>query len=102
MRRIGPAPNASFAAEVQSAEPTFIADDSLKADTNPAGLVSCAVRVWQYAHEQWIPITGVARWDELAPLRAVWVALLAFGCGATGPKIFLKDWIFYLSRSNKQ
>src|SRR4029077_2255431 len=47
----------------------FIHDDALKADTNPAGLVSCSVRVWQYAHGQWFPITGVARWDELAPIK---------------------------------
>ena len=33
-------------------EPSFIADDALKADINPAGLVSCSVRVWQYAHGQ--------------------------------------------------
>jgi phage recombination protein Bet len=52
-------------------EPAFIADD--KAETNPAGLVSCAVRVWQYAHGQCLPITGVARWDEFAPLKTVWV-----------------------------
>src|ERR1700726_2124412 len=29
-------------------EPSFIADDALKAETNPAGLISCSVR--QYAH----------------------------------------------------
>jgi phage recombination protein Bet len=54
-------------------EPAFIAEDSFKSDTNPAGLVSCAVRVWQYAHGQWFPITGVARWEEFAPLKTVWV-----------------------------
>jgi len=48
-------------------EPAFVSDD-LKTEINPAGLVSCAVRVWQYAHGQWFPITGVARWDEFAPL----------------------------------
>jgi phage recombination protein Bet len=42
-------------------EPAFVADDALKAETNPAGLVSCSVRVWQYAHGQWFPITSVAR-----------------------------------------
>jgi len=51
------------------AEPAFIADDALKADTNPAGLASCSVRVWQYAHGQWFPITGMARWEEFAPLK---------------------------------
>jgi hypothetical protein len=33
-------------------EPAFIADDALKADINPAGLVSCAVRAWQFAHRR--------------------------------------------------
>ena len=36
-------------------------------------LALMAVRVWQYAHEQWFPITGVARWEELAPIKTVWV-----------------------------
>ena len=54
-------------------EPAFIIDDAFKSDTNPAGLVSCSVRVWQYAHGQWFPITGVARWDEFAPIKTVWV-----------------------------
>jgi phage recombination protein Bet len=49
-------------------EPSFIVEDALKADTNPAGLVSCAVRVWQ-----WFPIAGVARWEEFAPVKTVWV-----------------------------
>jgi hypothetical protein len=30
-------------------EPAFVTDDAHKADTNSAGLVSCSVRVWQYA-----------------------------------------------------
>jgi phage recombination protein Bet len=30
-------------------EPAFIIDDAIKSDTNPAGLVSCSVRVWQSA-----------------------------------------------------
>ncbi|WP_442755889.1 recombinase RecT [Methylocystis sp. JAN1] len=54
-------------------EPIFNADDALKSDTNPAGLVSCAVRVWQFLHGQWHPITGHARWEEFAPLKTVWV-----------------------------
>jgi phage recombination protein Bet len=54
-------------------EPAFINDDALKDETNPAGLVSCAVRVWQYAHGQWFPITGVGRWEEFAPIKTVWV-----------------------------
>jgi hypothetical protein len=58
---------------VPTIEPAFIADNTLKTDTNPAGLVSCAIRVWQYAHGQWFPITGVARWEEFAPLKTVWI-----------------------------
>jgi phage recombination protein Bet len=54
-------------------EPSFIADDTIKTETNPAALFSCAVRVWQYAHGQWLPITGVARWEEFAPLKTVWI-----------------------------
>lgn len=54
-------------------EPTFITDASLKSDINPAGLVSCSVRVWQFAHNSWFPITGTARWDEFAPLKTIWV-----------------------------
>jgi hypothetical protein len=50
--------------------PSFIADDALKTDTNPAGLVSCSVRVWQYAHGQWVPITGAARWGPWRFRRA--------------------------------
>jgi hypothetical protein len=30
-------------------EPGFINDEAPKSETNPAGLVSCSVRVWQYA-----------------------------------------------------
>lgn len=54
-------------------EPAFVTDDNLKSDINPAGLVSCSVRVWQFAHGQWFQITGTARWDEFAPLKTVWV-----------------------------
>lgn len=54
-------------------EPAFVVDEVLKSDTNPAGLVSCAVRVWQFAHGSWFQITGTARWEEFAPLKTVWV-----------------------------
>lgn len=54
-------------------EPTFITDEALKTETNPAGLISCAVRVWQHAHGEWFQITGTAHWAEFAPLRTVWV-----------------------------
>jgi phage recombination protein Bet len=54
-------------------EPAFITDNALKSDNNPAGIVSCAVRVWQFSHNQWFPITGHAHWEEFAPLKTVWV-----------------------------
>lgn len=54
-------------------EPSFICDDARKAETNPAGLVSSSVRVWQHSHGQWFPVTGLAHWDEFAPLKTVWV-----------------------------
>jgi hypothetical protein len=76
-RRLSLAPRSKVSAPSPPApdetEPSFIADDALKSETNPAGLVSCSVRVWQYAHGQWFPITGVARWEEFAPLKTVWV-----------------------------
>lgn len=53
-------------------EPAFVCDETLKSDCNPVGLVSCSVRVWQYSRGEWFPISGVARWDEFAPLKTVW------------------------------
>ncbi|GLI94674.1 phage recombination protein Bet [Methylocystis echinoides] len=52
-------------------EPTFITDETLKSELNPAGLISCSIRVWQHSHGQWFQITGTARWDEFAPIRTV-------------------------------
>jgi phage recombination protein Bet len=54
-------------------EPVFITDEALKSDNNPAGLITCSVRVWQHARGDWHPITGTARWEEFAPLKTVWV-----------------------------
>lgn len=53
-------------------EPTFVTRRNLKSETNPAGLVSCTVRVWQFSHGEWHRISGTARWDEFAPLKTVW------------------------------
>jgi phage recombination protein Bet len=53
-------------------EPSFITDEDLRSNDNPAGLVSCSVKVWQYAHGQWFPVTGTAHWAEFAPMKTVW------------------------------
>lgn len=37
-------------------------------DTNPLGLVSVEVTVYQHAQGQWWPVTAIAFWDEFAPL----------------------------------
>lgn len=36
--------------------------------TNPLGLVSAEVTVYQHAQGQWWPVTAIAYWDEFAPL----------------------------------
>jgi len=41
--------------------------------TNPLGIVKATVRVWKRDDSgQWHPITGVAYWDEFAPLKDEW------------------------------
>jgi hypothetical protein len=52
-------------------KPSFTNGVALKAETNPAGLISRSVQVWQYAPGQSFPITGVARWEEFAPITTV-------------------------------
>lgn len=54
-------------------EPRFEYDPELKSATNPLGIVKCTVRVHQFSHGQWFPVTGVAYWDEFAPVRSEWV-----------------------------
>lgn len=39
---------------------------------NPKGLVKAKVRVFKFAHGDWHPVVGVARWDEFAPQREIW------------------------------
>lgn len=49
--------------------PRFTYDpESANPDTNPLGLVSAEVSVFQYAHEQWHEVTAIAFWDEFAPI----------------------------------
>ncbi len=54
-------------------EPTqFAYDDAAKSQTNPTGLVSATLKVWQYSHGQWFKVSGTARWDEFAPVEDEW------------------------------
>jgi phage recombination protein Bet len=53
-------------------EPSFMADEALKADTNrPAS--SAAPSGSGNTPRPMVPITGVARWEEFPPLKTVWV-----------------------------
>lgn len=54
--------------------PDFEFDDAAKdPDTNPLGLVSCAVTVFkQDDRGEWHGVVGVAYWDEYAPIEDVW------------------------------
>lgn len=53
-------------------EPDYTYDESLKCPANPAGLVKAKVRIFiaDAAREGgWKPATGVAYWEEFAPLK---------------------------------
>ena len=54
-------------------EASYEIDQSLKGPLNPQGLVKATVRVWKYSHEYWHRVTGVAYWDEYAPVKDEWV-----------------------------
>ncbi len=56
-------------------EPRFEYDADLKGPTNPLGLVKASVRIWiaDVAREGgWKPVSGVAYWDEFAPVKEEW------------------------------
>ena len=40
---------------------------------NPQGLTSAEVTVYKHAHGEWFPVTSVAYWEEVAPLKEVWL-----------------------------
>ena len=40
--------------------------------TNPLGLTYAEVTVYKHAHGEWFPVTAVAYWDEVAPLKEIW------------------------------
>lgn len=57
-------------------EPDFTYDEAAKhPQTNPLGLVKAKVRIWIADPTQaggWKPATGVAYWDEFAPVKDEW------------------------------
>lgn len=53
-------------------EPKLEFDGALKGPTNPHGIVKATVRVWKYSHGEWHPITGIAYWEEFAPVKEIW------------------------------
>ncbi len=51
----------------------WVTDEKLKSPTNPAGLVSCAVRLWKQDRQgTWNPVYGEAYWEEYAPIKDEW------------------------------
>lgn len=51
----------------------LVTDPALKSETNPLGIEKAKVRVWKLdAAGAWNRITGVAYWDEYAPIREIW------------------------------
>lgn len=56
-------------------EPEFIADPAMKCETNPLGLEKALVRIWiadDMREGGWKRVTGVAYWDEFAPVSDEW------------------------------
>ncbi|MEJ8476436.1 phage recombination protein Bet [Roseibium algae] len=51
----------------------FVYDKDLISDTNPKGIASVSVRLWQQDNRgEWFPVMGEADWDEFAPLKEIW------------------------------
>jgi phage recombination protein Bet len=68
--------------------PRFTYDPASANDaTNPLGLISAEVSVFQHSHGQWHEVTAVAYWDEFAPIveGGKWVP------GEDGRRSFRKD-----------
>lgn len=53
-----------------SEPPSFVQCE--QTPTNPAGLLSCTVRVKKYAHGGWHEFSATAYWDEFAPVEEEW------------------------------
>jgi phage recombination protein Bet len=65
------------------AEPEFAHDPALKGPTNPLGLEKAVVRIYirDDGAAEWRPVSGVAYWDEFAPIKDDWAADEATGRG---------------------
>lgn len=51
----------------------WVTDPALCSPVNPAGLVSCAVRLWKADKRgEWYPVHGEAYWEEFAPIKDEW------------------------------
>ena len=51
----------------------IVQDESLVSPTNPKGLVSVSVRLFQQDNKgEWFPVLGEAYWDEFAPVVDEW------------------------------
>jgi len=51
-------------------EPKIAYDDELKDDTNPLGILKATVTVFKFGPDkEWHRVTGVAYWDEFAPIK---------------------------------
>lgn len=71
-------------------EPAFTYDPEAKGATNPLGLVKAVVRIWIADAAKsggWKPVTGVAYWDEFAPIADEWAERPEGGRGKTGNKV---------------
>lgn len=56
-------------------EPDYTSDDSEKGPLNPKGLLKAKVRIWiadTMNAGGWKPATGVAYWEEFAPIKDEW------------------------------
>jgi phage recombination protein Bet len=67
-------------------EPRFEIDPEQKGPTNPLGLVKAVVKVWQFAHGDWHPVSAVAYWDEYAPIKEEWAVNESGRRAPTGKK----------------
>lgn len=52
--------------------PVFEIDHGQKSPINPLGIISASVCVWKFSHGDWHKVTGIAYWDEFAPIKDEW------------------------------
>src|ERR1019366_6648922 len=56
-------------------EPVYTYDPDLKGPLNPLGLVKAAIKIYMQDEGvggRWRPVSGVAYWDEFAPIKDEW------------------------------